>query len=112
MILSRRLRNSGLKVFSIAFLEGAFGVLSPNPIVVELEVKLQQQKVVISVTDSAKSWLAKKGYDPVFGARPMARTIQREIETVLADEVLFGKLENGGEVSIGLKKDKLTFKFS
>ena len=68
--------------------------------------------VLLLLHDFAKSWLAKKGYDPVFGARPMARTIQREIETVLADEVLFGKLENGGEVSIGLKKDKLTFKYS
>ena len=79
---------------------------------VELEVKLQQQKVIINVTDAAKTWLAKKGYDPVFGARPMGRTIQREIETILADEVLFGKLENGGEVSIGLKKDELKFKYS
>ena len=79
---------------------------------VELEVKLQQQKVIINVTDAAKTWLAKKGYDPLFGARPMGRTIQREIETILADEVLFGKLENGGEVSIGLKKDQLNFKYS
>ena len=79
---------------------------------VELEVKLQHQKVIINVTDAAKKWLAKKGYDPVFGARPMGRTIQREIETMLADEVLFGKLENGGEVSIGLKKDQLNFKYS
>ena len=62
-------------------------------LIVELEVKLQQQKVIINITDSAKSWLSKKGYDPVFGARPMVRTIQREIETVLAAEVLFGKLE-------------------
>jgi len=80
--------------------------------IVELEVKLQLQKVVINVTDAAKSWLAKKGYDPVFGARPMGRTIQREIETILADEVLFGQLENGGEVSIGIKKDQLKFKYS
>jgi ATP-dependent Clp protease ATP-binding subunit ClpA len=79
---------------------------------VELEVKLQQQKVIINVTDAAKTWLAKKGYDPIFGARPMGRTIQREIETILADEVLFGKLENGGEVSIGIKKDQLNFKYS
>ena len=79
---------------------------------VELEVKLQHQKVVINVTEAAKIWLAKKGYDPVFGARPMGRTIQNEIETILADEVLFGKLENGGEVSIGLKKDQLNFKYS
>jgi len=79
---------------------------------VELEVKLQQQKVIISVTDAAKKWLARKGYDPIFGARPMGRTIQREVETILADKVLFGELENGGEVSIGLKKDQLTFKYS
>ena len=48
----------------------------------------------------------------MFGARPMARLIQQEIETVLADEVLFGKLADGGEVSIGLKNDKLTFQYS
>ncbi|MGB0364087.1 MAG: hypothetical protein ACPGJO_13785, partial [bacterium] len=53
----------------------------------------------------------KKGYDPMFGARPMARTIQQEIETVLADEVLFGKLQNGGQVNISLKNDKLHFKY-
>ncbi|MGA0905947.1 MAG: hypothetical protein ACO3S7_08025, partial [bacterium] len=51
-------------------------------------------------------------YDPHFGARPMKRVIQQEIETVLADEVLFGNLENGGEVTIGLKADKLTFKYN
>ena len=79
---------------------------------VELEVKLQQQKVVINVTNKAKKWVAKKGYDPIFGARPMGRTIQREIETILADEILFGKLENGGEVSIDLKKNQLAFRYS
>jgi ATP-dependent Clp protease ATP-binding subunit ClpA len=62
-----------------------------DKLLVALEVKLQPQKVVISVSDPARSWLAKKGYDPMFGARPMARTIQQEIETVLADEVF---LEN------------------
>ena len=74
-------------------------------------MKLQPQKVVISVSERAKVWLANKGYDPLFGARPMARTIQQEIETLLADEVLFGKLQNGGQVSISLKNDKLRFKY-
>ena len=83
-----------------------------DKLIVALEVRLQVQKVVISVSDKAKGWLAKKGYDPMFGARPMARLIQQEIETVLADEVLFGKLADGGEVSIGLKNDKLTFQYS
>ena len=82
-----------------------------DKLLVALEVKLQPQKVVISVSDPARSWLAKKGYDPMFGARPMARTIQQEIETVLADEVLFGKLQNGGQVNISLKNDKLHFKY-
>ena len=82
-----------------------------DKLLVALEVKLQPQKVVISVSDPARSWLAKKGYDPMFGARPMARTIQQEIETILADEVLFGKLQNGGQVNISLKNDKLHFKY-
>ncbi len=109
---SPEFRNRLDSIITFAGLPEDVVLLVVEKLIVELEVKLQQQKVVICVTDSAKNWLAKKGYDPVFGARPMARTIQREIETVLADEVLFGKLENGGEVSIGLKKDKLTFKYS
>ncbi len=83
-----------------------------DKLLVALEVKLQAQKVVISVSEDAKGWLARKGYDPAFGARPMARLIQQEVETVLADEVLFGKLSNGGEVSIDLKEDQLTFQYS
>ncbi|GIS37018.1 MAG: hypothetical protein Ct9H90mP9_0480 [Pseudomonadota bacterium] len=79
-----------------------------DKLLVALEVKLQPQKVVISVSDPARSWLAKKGYDPMFGARPMARTIQQEIETVLADEVLFGKLQNGGQVKSVLKTTNCT----
>ena len=109
---SPEFRNRLDSIITFAGLPKDVVLMVVEKLLVELEVKLQQQKVVINVTDTAKSWLAKKGYDPVFGARPMARTIQREIETVLADEVLFGKLEKGGEVSIGLKKDKLTFKYS
>ena len=68
--------------------------------------------ILIGVSDEVKNWLAKKGYDPLFGARPMARLIQQEIETVLADEVLFGKLADGGEVTIDLKEDQLIFQYS
>ncbi len=83
-----------------------------DKLLVALEVKLQAQKVIINVSDEAKGWMARKGYDPSFGARPMARLIQQEVETVLADEVLFGKLANGGEVSIDLEGDQLTFQYS
>ncbi len=83
-----------------------------DKLLVALDVKLQSQKVVVNVSEEAKAWMAQKGYDPHFGARPMARLIQQEIETVLADEVLFGKLSNGGEVAIGLQDDKLTFEYT
>ena len=56
-------------------------------------------------------WLATKGYDPVFGARPLARVIQREVRDPLTDEILFGRLEQGGTVTIGLEEGRLTFAF-
>ncbi|HBR59292.1 MAG: ATP-dependent Clp protease ATP-binding subunit ClpA [Deltaproteobacteria bacterium] len=111
-VFSPEFRNRLDNTISFAGLQEEVVLMVVEKMLVELEVKLQHQKVIINVTEAAKTWLAKKGYDPVFGARPMGRTIQREIETVLADEVLFGKLENGGEVSIGLKKDQLNFKYS
>ena len=111
-VFSPEFRNRLDNTISFAGLKEEVVLMVVEKMLVELEVKLQHQKVIINVTEAAKTWLAKKGYDPVFGARPMGRTIQREIETVLADEVLFGKLENGGEVSIGLKKDQLNFKYS
>jgi len=111
-MFSPEFRNRLDNIITFSGLPEEVVLMVVEKMLVELEVKLQQQKVIINVTDAAKSWLAKTGYDPIFGARPMGRTIQREIETVLADEVLFGKLENGGEVSIGLKKDQLKFKYS
>ncbi len=111
-VFSPEFRNRLDNTISFAGLQEEVVLMVVEKMLVELEVKLQHQKVIINVTEAAKTWLAKKGYDPVFGARPMGRTIQHEIETILADEVLFGKLENGGEVSIGLKKDQLNFKYS
>ena len=55
--------------------------------------------------------LAKKGYDPVYGARPLARVIQVEVRDRLTDEILFGQLEHGGTVTLGLEEDRLTFAF-
>jgi len=79
--------------------------------VMELDLQLNEKKVFLHLTPAGRRWLAKKGYDPAFGARPMARVIQMEIKRVLADEILFGKLQNGGKVSIDEKEDKLTFSF-
>ncbi len=87
-------------------------LLVVDKFILALETKLQHKKVVISISDETRSWLGEKGYDPKFGARLMQRVIQQEIETVLADEVLFGQLANGGQVLIDVKEDSLTFEYS
>ena len=78
----------------------------------ELEEQLKHKKVKIHLTQKAVNWLADKGYDPAFGARPMARVIQESIKNPLVDELLFGKLQHGGAVTLSEKNDKLTFRFS
>jgi ATP-dependent Clp protease ATP-binding subunit ClpA len=77
--------------------------------VAELEAQLASRKITFAVSDAAVSWLAKKGFDPVFGARPMSRLIQREIKDPLADEILFGSLKQGGKVQIEQAGEGLAF---
>lgn len=77
----------------------------------ELKGQLSGRNVALTCTPKARNWLAKKGYDPRYGARPLARLIQSEIKDALTDELLFGKLEKGGKVTVGLRKEKLTFTF-
>ncbi len=74
---------------------------------VELEAQLEAKQVELSVDDEARRWMAKQGYDPKMGARPMARLIQEHIKKPLAEEVLFGKLVNGGTVQVTEKDGKL-----
>ena len=78
----------------------------------ELKEQLAVKKVSLSLSGKARRWLAEKGYDPVYGARPLDRLLQVEIKDILSDELLFGKLEKGGIVSIGLKNNRLTFAYS
>lgn len=77
---------------------------------IELESQLEAKKVSMTITDRARRLLAEKGYDPKMGARPMARVIQDEIKQILADELLFGDLVQGGHVKIDASKDKLVCK--
>jgi len=79
--------------------------------VLQLEVQLAERHVAITLTPEARTWLAAKGYDPVFGARPLGRVVQKEVRDPLTDEILFGKLENGGTVTIGAADDRLTFSY-
>ena len=79
--------------------------------ILQLEAQLAERRVAITLEPDARAWLAKKGYDPAYGARPLARVVQKEVRDRLTDEILFGKLENGGTVTIGVADDQLTFRF-
>src|SRR5213595_291103 len=98
----------------------SFAALSPETIgrvvdkfVLQLEEQLADRNVAIELDASARDWLAVKGYDPLFGARPLARVIQEHIKKPLAEELLFGKLAKGGTVRVYAEKDadKLSFAF-
>ena len=78
----------------------------------QLQTSLQERKVTLSLTDGARRDLAQRGYDPVFGARPLGRLIESEIGNMLADEILFGRLTGGGKVRISCKTGKLNFSYS
>ncbi len=77
----------------------------------EFAIQLTPKKVALTYSDAARSWMAAKGYDPQYGARPLARVLQTEIKDALADEILFGRLVKGGKVKVDLKDDKLIFEF-
>jgi ATP-dependent Clp protease ATP-binding subunit ClpA len=79
--------------------------------IMQLEAQLADRQVTIELSDGARAWLAKKGFDPLYGARPLARMIQEYVKKPLAEELLFGKLEKGGLVRVDVKDDKLTFSY-
>jgi ATP-dependent Clp protease ATP-binding subunit ClpA len=77
--------------------------------VMQLEAQLADRHVTIETSDEAADWLAKNGFDELYGARPLARVIQENIKKPLADEILFGRLSKGGHVRVVLKDAKLAF---
>jgi ATP-dependent Clp protease ATP-binding subunit ClpA len=79
--------------------------------VLQLEQQLAERHVAITLRPEARSWLAVRGYDPVFGARPLARVVQKEVRDPLTDQILFGALEHGGTVTIGVDSDRLMFSY-
>jgi ATP-dependent Clp protease ATP-binding subunit ClpB len=70
---------------------------------------LEDRKIVLNLDESARAWLAEKGYDPVYGARPLRRVIQREVQDPLADKMLAGEIPDGSVVKITGGTDKLLF---
>ena len=83
-----------------------------DKLIIELELKLEKRHVNIDISTKARSWIAENGYDAKMGARPLARLIQEHINKPLADELLFGKLMNGGSVHVELAGDKSGLKLS
>ncbi|MEO0883825.1 MAG: AAA family ATPase, partial [Pseudomonadota bacterium] len=98
-----------------------FGGLTPEIIervvekfVLQLEAQLADRNVTIDMSDAARNWLANKGFDSEFGARPLSRTIQEHVKKPMAEELLFGKLAKGGAVKIDIDPDdksKLAFEY-
>jgi len=97
----------------------AFAALTPEVVgrvvekfVMQLEAQLADRNVTIELSSAAKEWLAERGYDKLYGARPLARVIQEHIKKPLAEELLFGRLTKGGAVKVTLKDKKLEFEFT
>lgn len=79
--------------------------------IAELNGQLAAKKVELGISKKARTWLAKKGYDPRYGARPLARLLQTEIKDILSEQILFGKLDKGGRVFVDIKDDKPFFEY-
>ena len=86
-------------------------MLIVDKFLLQLEAQLHDRNVEIAATDAAREWLGKKGYDRAFGARPLGRVIQEHVKRPMSEEVLFGKLEHGGRVTVDVKDDDVVFEY-
>ncbi len=104
-LFSPEFRNRLDAVIQFAGLDPATIERVVDKLLVETEAQLEQKRVSLNVDEKARRWIAKRGYDPKMGARPMARIIQEFIKRPLAEELLFGKLANGGQVEVTASED-------
>ncbi len=105
-------RNRLDAIVSFSSLDSAATEKVVDKLIRELEAQLAEKRVSIKLTDGAREYLAKKGYDPDYGARPLRRLIMKEIGDTLTEEILFGQLVKGGEVLIGEENKELTFSYT
>ena len=110
-VFSPEFRNRLDKIITFAHLPMEVIHMVADKMMRELEIQLAEREVRLTYTDAARDWIAERGYDKRFGARPMARAIDEHIKSQLIDELLFGALEGGGSVHVDVKKDELTFEF-
>jgi ATP-dependent Clp protease ATP-binding subunit ClpA len=104
-------RNRLDAIVSFASLDKEVILRVVDKFLMQLEEQLHEKKVDAIFTDALKAHLAKHGFDPLMGARPMARLIQDTIRSALADELLFGRLANGGKVTVDVKDGKVGLEF-
>jgi ATP-dependent Clp protease ATP-binding subunit ClpA len=110
-VFSPEFRNRLDAIVTFRTLSAAVMEQIVDKFVLQLEQQLAERHVAITLTDEARAWLAVKGYDPVFGARPLGRVVQKEVRDPLTDQILFGALEHGGTVTIGVAHNALTFAY-
>jgi ATP-dependent Clp protease ATP-binding subunit ClpA len=102
-------RNRLDAVVPFAYLPPAVVARVVDKFILQLELQLADRNVHIELDDEARQWLTTRGYDKLYGARPMARLVQEKIKQPLAEELLFGKLVDGGEVKVRIKDNVLAF---
>lgn len=110
-VFTPEFRNRLDAVINFAALDQAIMLQVVDKFLKELADQLSERDVQLRVSVAARRTLAQRGYDPLFGARPLGRLIQTELSDPLAAEILFGALRNGGEVRVGLRNGKFTFNY-
>ncbi len=105
-------RNRLDAVVPFAYLPPAVVARVVDKFILQLELQLADRGVHIELDDEARAWLTERGYDRLYGARPMSRLVQEKIKQPLAEELLFGKLVNGGEVKVRIKDNAMAFEIA
>ncbi|MGB9823352.1 ATP-dependent Clp protease ATP-binding subunit ClpA [Thermodesulfovibrio sp.] len=117
----RKSKEAVERLFSPEFRNRLDGIVTFNPLpedivlkivdkfIKELNEQLASKNIFVEITEKTRKWIAQKGFDPKFGARPLQRIIQREIKVPLVEEILFGRLKQGGKVIVTLHEGSLSF---
>jgi ATP-dependent Clp protease ATP-binding subunit ClpA len=105
-------RNRLDAIVPFSYLPPAVVARVVDKFLLQLELQLADRNVHIELDDEARQWLVDKGYDKLYGARPMGRLMQEKIKQPLAEELLFGKLVNGGEVKVRIKDNAAAFEIT
>ncbi len=105
-------RNRLDAIIPFRSLNTATMLLVVDKFLAEIRGRLAEKMVILKVSTAARTELARRGYDPIYGARPLGRLIENEISDVVAGEILFGRLVKGGRVDVGVRAKNLSFRFS